>query len=604
MPWDRPGQSAPGLRATARNDVRHEEDLPLSTTRTSAKALALIAGTALALSACASSSSGGGDTGSTSSATTAPITVTWGYEQEFSSYNSNTADGNASANIVVLNQVLRGFYYFSPDGKVVPDTDFGTFEKTSDNPLTVKYTINDKAVWSDGNAIDCDDAVMSWLANSGLSGAKGWSAAATFGYEDMNKPACKDGDKSFTVTYKKPFADWAGMFGYGALMPAHVVEKGSGVADIIAAADQPTGADSLKAGAYYNTAWKLNPGQLKPEIMPSAGPYTISKWDAGQSLTLEANPKWWGKAPKAKTIVLRYMGGDAMVQALQNGEINLMDPQPQVELVNQLKAAGADKVKFSTGDQFTFEHLDFNFTGVFKDKNLREAFAKCVPRQQIVDNLIKPQNPNAQILQSRLIFPFQPTYSQFESIGGEKYNTADVPGAKALVDASGVKAPIQVRVGWRKDPAAINKRRVDTIALIQASCKGAGFNVVDTGTPDFFDKALPDGNFDVGLFAWSGSPLVTQNKPIYGTGGGSNYGKYTNKDVDAKFDQLNQELDADKQVAIMKEIDTQLWTDLVTIPLFAFPAVFAQDPTVEGAQFNATSQDMTWNAYDWSLKTS
>lgn len=573
----------------------------MSTTRTSARALALLAGSALALSACATSSSGG-DTGSTSSATTAPITVTYGYEQEFSGYNNNTADVVASANTIVLNQVLRGFNYFAPDGKVVPDTEFGTFEKTSDSPLTVKYTFNDKAAWSDGDPIDCDDAVMFWLANSGLSGEKGWSSASTSGYEDMNKPACKDGDKTFTVTYKKPFADWTSLF--GTFIPAHIVEKNAGVADLIAAADQPTGADSLKAAAYYNTAWKLNPGQLKPEIMPSAGPYTIAKWDAGQSLTLEANPKWWGTPPKAKTIVLRYMAGDAMVQALQNGEINMMDPQPQVELVNQLKAAG-DKVKFSTSDQFTFEHIDFNLTGTFKDKNLREAFTKCIPRQQIVDNLIKPQNANAKILQSRLVFPFQPAYSQFETgVGGEKYNTVDVAGAKALVDASGVKAPIQVRVGWRKDPAAINKRRVDTVALLQASCKDAGFNVVDSGTPDFFDKALPDGNFDVALFAWSGSPLVTQNKSIYSTGGGQNYGKYSNKDVDAKFDALNQELDADKQIAIMKEIDTQLWTDLVTIPLFAFPAVYAQDPTVEGAEFNATSAGLTWNAYDWTLKTS
>ena len=571
----------------------------MSTTRTSVKALALIAGSALALTACASGSSSTGPS-ATDTATTAPITFTWGYEQEFSSYNNNTADAGAAANTVVMNQVQRGFANFAPDGKVLPDTEFGTFEKTADDPLTVKYTFADKAAWSDGNPLDCDDAVMAWLSRANVSTDKGWSAISTTGYEDMNKPACKDGEKTFTVTYKKKYADWQASFFNQDILPAHLVEKGSAVADLIAAADAPTGADSLKAAAYYNTAWKLNPGELKPEIMPSAGPYTISKWDAGQSITLTANDKWWGTPPKVQTIVIRFLAGDAMVQALQNGEIDAMNPQPQVELVNQLKAAG-DKVKFSTADQYTFEHFDFNFKGTFADKNLREAFAKCIPRQQIVDNLIKPQNADAKILQSRFVFPFNAPYSDFESsVGGEKYSTVDVAGAKTLVDASGVKAPIQVRIGWRKDPAALNKRRVDTVALLQASCKGAGFNVVDAGTPDFFDKGLPDGNFDVALFAWTGSPLVAANKSIYITGGGQNNYEYSNKAVDADLDALAQEIDPDKQLVLLKKLDTALWTDLATIPLFAFPGILGTEPNVQGVEFNATQQDLTWNAYEWS----
>src|SRR5688572_17801909 len=112
--------------------------------RMGAKALAMLAGASLALSACAS---GEDDEPTGSEETTAPITFTWGYEQEFASYNGSTIDGNSSANAVVLNQVLRGFYYLSPDGSVTPDKDFGTFEKTSDDPLTIKYTINDKAAF-------------------------------------------------------------------------------------------------------------------------------------------------------------------------------------------------------------------------------------------------------------------------------------------------------------------------------------------------------------------------------------------------------------------------------------------------------------------------
>jgi len=566
--------------------------------RTGAKVLASLAAASLLLSACASNDDSGG---TASQQTTAPITFRWAYEQEFASYNGNTADGNSVANNAILTQTVPGFWGFAPDGSIQPDKDFGTFEKTSDNPLTVKYTFNDKAVWSDGNPVDCDDFVLAWLANSGVTGENGFSSAATFGYEDQNKPQCKDGDKTVTVVYKKTFADWAGLYGSPTLLPAHIVEKQASIPDIIAAADTPTSPEMKKAETFYNEGWNVNPGQIKPDIMLSSGRYKISQWQAGQSLTLTANDKWWGTPPKSKTLVVRYLGGDQQVQALQNGEVDAMDPQPQVELVNQLKALG-DRVKFSTHDQYTFEHLDYNFRGAFADKNLREAFTKCVPRQQIVDNLIKPQNPDAKIIQSRYVYPFQESYSQFENgVGGEKYNTVDIPGAKALLAAAG-KTGLTVRVGWRKDPAQLNKRRVDTLALIQASCNQAGFKVVDTGTPDFFEKALPDGNFDVAMFAWTGSPLVTGSSDIYITGGGSNFGKYKGPQVDQLTAQLNGEIDTTKQVDLMKKIDTQLWTDLVTIPLFAFPGILATVPEAEGVEYNATQQELMWNAQSWSLK--
>lgn len=585
-----------------------EEDRSLTTKRTGAKALALLACSAMALTACSTSSGGSSSSTSTSRPTTANATFTWAYEQEFSSYNGNTSDGNSSANFVVLNPVLFGFWQFAPDGSVQPQPDFGTYQKTSDSPLTVKYTFNAKAVWSDGKPIDCDDAMMTWMANSGLTGDKGFSYASKTGYQDMNKPDCKAGDKTFTIVYKKTFADWSSMFGPGAILPAHVVEQQAGMTktfiDYASGTVSPALASDpaiAKAINFYNTGWQLNPGQLKKPEMPAAGPYQFDNWVAGQSMTLTLNPKWWGTPPRLSRIVLRYIGGSAQSQALQNGEVNAMDPQPQVDIVKQLQALGS-QVKFSTHDQYTFEHLDFNFKTVFKDKNLREAFAKCVPRQQIIDNLIKPVNPNVQIMQSRYIFPFQPTYSQFATgVGGQAYNTVDIAGAKALVAASGVKQPITVRIGWRKDQQ-VNKRRADTLTLLQSSCNQAGFKVVDAGTPTFFSKEWPNGQFDVAMFAWAGSPLVTGSDGIYTTGGGNNPDGYSNPQVDSLTTQLDQELDKDKQVQIIKQIDTTLWTDLATIPLYAFPAVLATGANVQGVVYNPTQADLSWNAQDWSLQ--
>ena len=39
---------------------------------------------------------------------------------------------------------------------------------------------------------------------------------------------------------------------------------------------------------------------------------------------------------------------------------------------------------------------------LFQDKAVRQALAYCVPRQDILDKLIKPLDPNAKLIQNRI----------------------------------------------------------------------------------------------------------------------------------------------------------------------------------------------------------
>ncbi len=567
----------------------------------------LIASSALVLTACGSKSATSPTTSGSAGASTAPVTISYAYEQEFGAYNNNTADQNASKNAVVLNEVLRSFWQYSPDGKVQPDTEFGTFEKVSDSPLKVKYTFNAKAVWSDGVPIDCKDAWLTWAANSNAypTGAKDkdgnvlyyFSTAGSTGYEQTDPPECNNGDKSFTITYKTPFADWNSLFGNASILPAHIVEQQTGVTDLIAALKAKVPATLKKIGDFYDTGWIFKPGQFNAAISPSAGPYVIATWQAGSSLTLKPNPKWWGTPPRSETIVFRYISQDQQSQALQNGEVQVMDPQPNPDLLQQLKGIGPS-VQVSTHDQFTFEHYDFNFHGEFANKDLRVAFAKCLPRQTIVDNLIKPLNPDAKVLESRYLLPFQPAYDAVAaSAGGSAYDKVDIAGAKAILTRLG-KVGVQVRIGHNTP----NPRRTSEVALIRASCDQAGFKIVDAGQDDFFGNGLANGNFDVALFAWSGSALVTASNSTYVTGGGNNNGHYSNPQVDALIQKLNQELDPDTQQQLIGQIEKLLWDDVATIPVFAFPAVLATAANVQGVQYNASQSDITYNVSQWSLK--
>jgi peptide/nickel transport system substrate-binding protein len=564
----------------------------------------------LALSLILTACTGGGSSGAHQvkvTRTAAPITLTYAHEQEFNSYNNNTATSASVANAVVLNQVLRGFWFTGPQGEAEPDTEFGTFQRVTSNPLTVRYTFNPKATWSDGNPIDCDDAVLAWAANSGRwptgkrdpdTGDKlsAFSSSRPGAWSNVGPPKCADGDRSFTVTYNTVYADWSSLFGPGTIMPAHIVEKESGVKDIIAAVKANNTKTMIKVGDMYNSLWVFRAGQYKTEISPSAGPYQVSKWQAGQWIKLTPNPHWWGTPPRAATLVIRFIPQDRQVSALRSGVVQVIDPIPTTELLAQLKEGGSP-LKVSMYDSFTWEHLDFNFKSAFKSKTLREAFAKCVPRQQILDNLVKPQNPNAQILQSRFLLPFQPGYAKLANLGGQAYNTVDIAGAKKLLQAGG-KPKMTVKIAYQTP----NPRRKAEVALIRDFCGQAGFNVVDGGTNTFFGGALDRGDFDVALFAWTGSQLVTQSYATYLTNGEQNNGKYHNPEVDLLLKQLYSEINPDSQQRLLARLDTTLWSDLATMPLFAFPAVLATTANVQGVQYNPSGADVTYNANDWSLK--
>lgn len=574
----------------------------MSTTHKGAKTLALLAGGSLALAACSTGGEGGGDpTSAAPQAETKDITITVAHEQEFSAYNNGTSQDNAVKNTIVLNQVQTGFWEFGEDGSVVPNEEFGTYEKTSDDPLTVDYKINPDAAWSDGEPIDCDDIMLMWAANSGnYDTGEGDAAtimfdtAGTTGYELMEKPTCAEGDKDFTIVYTAPYSDWVA--GVGGILPAHIAEQQSGVEDIVAAVEGDDTASLQKVADFWNTGWRFNPGEIDETITPSSGPYKLGAWEPGQSITLEANENYWGTPPVAKQIVVRFIEQESQAQALQNGDIQIAEPQPNPDVIKQLEAVG-DQITVDQGDEFTYEHLDFNFATAFADANLRKAFALCVPRDQIVDTLIKPVNPNAEVAQSRYFLPFQPEYEQVANeIQDGSYDTADVAAAKALVDEAGAAGTV-VRIGYQTP----NQRRTNSVDLIRASCNQAGFDVQDAGQEDFFEAGLSGGNFDVALFAWAGSPLVSGSSSTYVTNGGNNNGKYSNPDVDAWLAELDTTPDKDAQVELIKQIETQLWNDLATIPIFAFPGVVAYDNTVQNVTFQPSQSGVTWNMQKWDI---
>ncbi len=614
-------------------------------TRKSA-AVAVLAASALALSACSS------DPGTTTPSSSAPAAassgviagsaVNIGWNQPFYSYNSTSITGNATANAIIKYMTTAGFNYYNQDLKLTPDTSFGTYEKVSDDPLTIKYTFGDKAMWSDGVAAGPADLLLEWAAQSGkfnniepttdADGNVTNQAALDAGiYFDAASPCVAlikdtpviDGS-SITFTYSKPFADWETCIGTN--LPAHVVaERALAETDpakatdaLVAAIDDGTPDALSKIAKSWSNDFNFTSLPTDKALYLSDGAYIISDYVKDQYLTLKANPDYKGDlGAKIETVTIRYNEDPmAQVQALQNGELDLISPQATADVLAALKAVPT--LTTETGEEGTYEHVDLQFTngGPFDPKTyggdaakalkVREAFLKTIPRQQIIDNLIKPLNPSATLRESFTVIPGSPNYDSVVKTSGQAamYDKVDIAGAKQLLADAGVTTPVKVRLLF----APTNQRRIDEDALIAASAKEAGFDVVPyegSGNGWGTDLGNLQSAYDAALFGWqSTSTAVTESDANYRTGGGNNFYGYSNKDVDTLFDQLQVETDPAKQGEILGQIEKHLVDDAFGVTLFQFPGVTSYNPKAIGnVQKISISPTIFYGFWNWTVGT-
>jgi peptide/nickel transport system substrate-binding protein len=567
----------------------------------------LLAG-ALAFSACAPAPA----PQPTDLNTDTTVSIMW--NQPMYTMNAVTNDGNATANHNIIYLTRDNFIYYDKDLNIVQNKSFGSYEKVSDSPLKIKITLADTAQWSDGVPVNAADVVLAWASTSSAyntitdlaeinklknedGSLKPVPGGAVYFNSNINGvnlikdyPEISEDGKSLTFTYSEPFADWENVLTYfGASLPAHIVAKRAlGVADpteakaaLLKAFQDKDDASLSKISNVWNLDWNYVQMPADAELVVGSGAYNITAYKKDDYLTLTKNPQYKGEltAP-TETITIRYNEDPmAAVNALQNDEVQLISPQPTADVLSALTAL--KNVTVISGDEATYEHVDLTFDngGPFDPKTykgdtakalkVRQAFLKTIPRQEIVDKIIKPLNPKAEVRNSFNLVPGTPNYADTIAANGmsAQYGAVDIEGAKALLAEVGAKSP-QVRILYAKS----NVRRQQEFALIKESAELAGFKVVDNGSPDWGTK-LGDGTYDASLFGWqTTSPAITEPAANFITTdkgpGLNNLSGYENTKINALYKELNDvTLDAARQKAINEEVEKLLVEDAFGLTL-------------------------------------
>ena len=250
---------------------------------------------------------------------------------------------------------LSGFSYLTPDGARVADTGFGTAELLAEDPLTVRFTVSDGLVWSDGVGIDGVDLLLDWAARSAAFPDVPFGAVPDPALRGATGVVLSDDRKSVTIEYAS--ADDAWMDAFRDPLPAHAIaeralDSTSAEAakdDVIAAVEAAEAGDTDEldelaaawAGAYADD----------PTELPASGPYRIASI-APDLVELVINDRYEGpRSPSYERIEIHRVQTPAdAVQALGIGALDLVQVTWQEELRAALARIGADRRELPVAD--------------------------------------------------------------------------------------------------------------------------------------------------------------------------------------------------------------------------------------------------------------
>ena len=522
-------------------------------------------------------------------------TITYPSDQESPGFNNLTTKDNQLQLRHMMGRVWPEAYQAQPDLSVAPTPLLdGPAEVVSESPFTVEWKIAQEAVWDDGTPFSADDFEWNYLSCNGKidpgepttkdeeSGEEitGVDCASTSGFDLVTKFEKPDA-KTVRMTFSEPYVEFEGLFG-DPIPPSHIGKAREG---------------------GWNTGFDADPGA-------SAGPYKLSEFVRGDHYTLVRNDKYWGPKAKLDSIIYRMVpDGSTHPDSLRNNETQIIYPQPQVDLVEQINSIPGVKSDINFGP--TWEHLDFNFKNeLLAMKEVRQAVAWGLNRDRYVTTLMKPFSDAATRLDNRLFMSNQPEYEAH----GQEYATRSVQKATAALEkagfakgADGIYAKGGDKLSFRIRVKSPNPLREQLEQLIQADLKEVGIDIrIDNfAEPDSIGSIGSKGDFDMFIFAWVGTPFeVSGAKQEYDSTSNSNFGKYNNPEVDAAIAAAGKIIDEEERAAAINKIDEMLWEDLPNIPLFQKPSgMLAYNEKYANIQDNTTSEGPFWNAFEWGIKS-
>jgi peptide/nickel transport system substrate-binding protein len=511
-------------------------------------------------------------------------------DRPWDGFNPNTAAGAASSTPALLASVLPSAYTVNP--KLVPQVNSDlllSVETTSTSPLVVQYVINPRAVWSDGVPVTADDFAYAWESQTGQGvdlGGQPDQIASNLGYRDVQSVVPSHGGKTVTVKFSTPFTDWRVMFDH--LLPAHIARQ---------------------------VGWNHGFDRFDPSVDLSAGPFVLQSVSAGGSATLVRNPKWWGTRANLDRVVVNVaLTPTTWISALASGNRTVTQPKA-FDLGTLDQATSMPNTQSAIKPSLGLLDVEFNVTAATTSRTAaRQAVAHAIDRNDLLNRTFGPIDANLVLNEDHLALAFQSSYSPAPVSG--QYDTRDLDTTDRLlrslgyhedsagnfVDAGG--APFTVRMAVESGVPWTGPVGAEIESQLRAA--GIAVDLVPVDGPAGLVRAAANNSYDIALVSRTSSPYQTATANWYsgtvgatGTAGSEDWSNYDDPTVDQLFIRAAAALNPTTGQAIYGQIDDQLWSQMVALPLFGTPGLQANGVQIANMQYNPATDGVLWNLATW-----
>lgn len=450
--------------------------------------------------------------------------------------------GNANSR-VFTNLVFNGLARIDGQGQAVPDLASWT---VSADGRTYTFTLEPGATFSSGAAVTSADVV--WSLNRALSPETA-------------------GRGGFGIVY------------LGIIKGASDFNSGkSETLEGVQAVDDTTFTIELNSAAAYFPStlygsWAAIMEQASGDDFVGAGPFKLSNWAHGQSITVVPNQYYFRGAPELDEVTVRfYANPDTAYNAYLTGAVDVMGA---VHFPSSKVPEATQRSDFHSNSILGLTYLVPNTrVAPFDDPTVRLAFSYAIDRKAIASLLGGMVSPTSDIVPNGLVChsgdPLAPAYdpSKAASLLAEA-GYANGAGFPALTYTYGANSPDQDRIA-----AALQQMWQQALGVhvnLNAMEMGSYLDVLDART------------FQMAMIEWGAStdPRSFLSLQLRSDSNGNNAG-YSNE----RFDELTRAADVEtviaQRCALYQEAEGIALSEAAWFPLYNPTVNLLIRPSVAG----------------------
>ncbi|MGV1866324.1 MULTISPECIES: ABC transporter substrate-binding protein [unclassified Rhizobium] len=438
----------------------------------------------------------------------------------------------------VATNIFDGLTYRGPDLKVVP----GLAESWEelDGGKRIRFKLRHNVKFHDGEDFNAEAVKFTFERLLGEQGAKGPQRS---NYTSIDSVTVVDDD---TVDMKLKSPDpvlLTKLAGYGAMIvpPKYIKEKGE---------------DNFNSHPV------------------GTGPFKFVSYQPKVNIALEANPDYWGGAPKLSQLEFRFISEPATAVAeLQAGRVDLVIP-PTIPVGMIPVISGDPKLEVVSVPGPTVDALRFNTRdGITADPKVRKAIIMAVDRSTIVKSILAGQASEIVSFQSSLSFGYD------KDLKGLPYDPA---AAKKLLAEAGVKPGATLQIDIRGNDTTMNE--VAQVVASYLQMVGITATIKPYETNVLLNDIIPQGKTG-GMFQqkWGGWTFDFDNTAYAMYHSGEKWNPY---DKDATLDKLLESqrplIDKAAREKILKEVANYAADRALELPLYNSKSIYGISKRVKG----------------------